>query len=148
MTISQQIESDIKEAMKARETEKLSYLRNFKSALKYKEIDKKDKLTEEEEIEVLSSAVKKLRESLEQFQNAGREDHVARTKAELDLALKYLPEQMSEDKIEELAREVIEEVDAKGPSDMGIIMKGLMPRVKGKADGSVVKAVVMRLLKG
>ncbi|HDS01592.1 MAG TPA: GatB/YqeY domain-containing protein [candidate division Zixibacteria bacterium] len=148
MTISQRIESDIKEAMKAREAQKLSYLRNFKSALKYKEIDKKDKLTEEEEIQVLSSLVKQLRDSLEQAEKAGREDHASRAKDELDLAMTYMPEQMSEEEIEKLAHEVIEEVDAKGPSDMGIVMKGLMPKVKGKADGSVVKAVVMRLLKG
>ncbi|MBD3217686.1 MAG: GatB/YqeY domain-containing protein [candidate division Zixibacteria bacterium] len=148
MTISERIESDIKEAMKARESEKLTYLRNFKSALKYKEIDKHDKLTEEEEIQVLSFAVKQLRDSLEQAQNAGREDHASKTVAELELALTYLPEQMSEEEIEKIAREVIAEVDAKGPSDMGIVMKGIMPEVKGKADGSAVKAVVMRLLKG
>jgi hypothetical protein len=148
MTISERIESDIKEAMKARESEKLTYLRNFKSALKYKEIDKHDKLTEEEEIQVLSSAVKQLRDSLEQAEKAGREDHASKTKAEIELALIYLPEQMGEEEIEKVAREVISEVDAKGPSDMGIVMKGIMPKVKEKADGSAVKAVVMRLLKG
>ena len=148
MTISERIESDIREAMKARASEKLTYLRNFKSALKYKEIDKKDKLTEEEEIQVFSSIVKKLRDSLEQAQQAGRDDHVTRTQAELDLALVYMPEQMGEDEIEKLAHEVIAEIDTQGPSAMGMVMKGLTPKVKGKADGNTVKGVVMRLLKG
>jgi len=146
MTISERIESDIKAAMKAQDKSKLAYLRNFKSALKYKEIDKKDKLTEEEEIEVLSSSVKKLRDSLEQAKQAGREDIVSNTQAELDLALSYLPEQMDEDQIEKLAREIIEEIDAEGPSSVGMVMKNLMPKVKGKADGSMVKNVVQRLL--
>jgi uncharacterized protein YqeY len=148
MTISERIESDIKEAMKARETEKLSHLRNFKSALKYKEIDKKEKLTEAEEIEVLSSAVKRLRDSLDQARQAGREDHVAKTQHELDLALTYLPQQMSEEEVEKLAREIIDRIEAQGPSDMGKVMKELMPEVKGKADGNTVKGVVMRLLRG
>lgn len=148
MTISERIESDIKEAMKARETEKLSNLRNFKSALKYKEIDKKEKLTEAEEIEVLSSAVKKLRDSLDQARQAGREDHVPKIEHELNLALSYLPKQMSEEEVEKIARDIIDRIDAQGPSDMGKVMKELMPEVKGKADGNTVKGVVTRLLKG
>ncbi len=148
MTISERIESDIKAAMKARERDKLTCLRNFKSALIYKEIDKHEKLTEEEAITVLSSTVKKLRDSIEMAKQGGRDDIAAKTQAELDLALNYMPEQMGEEEVEKLAREVIEEIGAEGPSGVGMVMKNLMPKVKGKTDGSVVKNVVQRLLIG
>jgi len=148
MTISERIESDIKAAMKARERDKLTCLRNFKSALLYKEIDKREKLTEEEQITVLSSTVKKLRDSIEMAKQGGRDDIAAKTQAELDLALTYMPEQMGEQEVEKLAREVIEEIGAEGPSGVGMVMKNLMPKVKGKTDGSVVKNVVQRLLIG
>ena len=148
MTISERIESEIIAAMKAREKDKLTYLRNFKSALKYKEIDKHEKLTEEEEIAVLSSAVKKLRDAIEQAKQGGREDLAEKSQVELELALTYLPAQMGEDEIEKLAREVMAEIDVEGPQAMGMVMKGLMPKVKGKADGMAVKSVVQRLLNG
>jgi uncharacterized protein YqeY len=78
----------------------------------------------------------------------GRDDIAAKTQAELDLALTYMPEQMGEQEVEKLAREVIEEIGAEGPSGVGMVMKNLMPKVKGKADGGVVKNVVQRLLMG
>jgi uncharacterized protein len=148
MTISERIDIDITAAMKAREKDKLTCLRNFKSALKYKEIAKKEKLTEVEEIAVLTSAVKQLRDSLEQAEKAGRDEMVTAAQTEIDLAMTYLPEQMGEDEIEKYVREVIEEVGAEDPSSMGLVMKGLMPKVKGKADGKIVKDIVQRLLKG
>lgn len=148
MTISERIDSEIIAAMKAREKDKLTYLRNFKSALKYKEIDKHDKLTEEEEIAVLSSTVKKLRDAMEQASAGGREELAEKSRAEMELALTYLPAQMGEEEIEKIAREVIAEINAEGPQAMGMVMKGLMPKVKGKADGMVVKNVVQRLLNG
>jgi len=148
MTICERIELDIVAAMKARDKDKLTYLRNFKSALKYKEIAKKEKLTEAEEIAILTSAVKQLRDSLEQAEKAGRDEMVTAAQAEIDLAMTYLPEQMGEDEIEKMVREVIEETEAEGPSAMGLVMKGLMPKVKGKADGKLVKDIVQRLLKG
>ncbi len=146
MSITERIESDIKAAMKARESEKLSALRNFKSALKYKEIDKHDKLTEAEEIAVLNTVVKQLRDSLDQAEKAGRQDLAAKNKAELDLALTYLPEQLGEEQIETLVKEAIDEVGAEGPADMGKVMKATMPKVKGRADGNIVKGIVQRLL--
>ena len=148
MSISEQIDTDIKGAMKAREKVKLTCLRNFKSALRYREIEKKETLTEAEEIEVLSSVAKKLRDTIEQARQGGREDLAQESQVELDLVKTYLPEQMDEAEIEKLAREAIDKTGAEGPQGIGQVMKELMPQVKGKADGAVVKAVVLRLLSG
>jgi len=132
--------------MKARDKDKSAYLRNFKAALKYKEIDKKEKLTEAEEIAVLNSSVKKLRDALEHAQAAGREEMIANIKAEIALAQSYLPETLNESEIETLARQVIAELGASGPSAIGMVMKGLMSKVAGRADGKVVKEIAQRLL--
>lgn len=123
-------------------------MRNFKSALRYREIEKKEKLTEAEEIEVLSSVAKKLRDAIDQARQGGREDLARESQAELDLVKTYLPEQMDEAEIEKLAREAIDKTGAEGPQGIGQVMKELMPQVKGRADGAVVKAVVLRLLSG
>ena len=145
MTISERIESDIRMAMKAREKDKLTYLRNFKSALHYRALDKHDKLTEEEEITVLSSTVKKLRDSIEQAKQGGREDIATKTQAELDLALTYMPEQMGEEEVKKIVQETIDQMSA-GPADFGKVMGAVMGKVKGQADGGVVNKTVKELL--
>jgi len=146
MTKLEIIDADIRDAMKARDKDKLTYLRNFKSALKYKEIEKKDKLTEDEEITILSSVSKKLRDSIEQARDGDREDLATKSEDELKLLMGYLPEQMSPEEVEKIAREIIERLNDDGPLNKGIVMKNLMPKVKGKADGKVVNEIVQRLL--
>jgi len=146
MTKLEIIDADIRDAMKARDKDKLTYLRNFKSALKYKEIEKKDKLTEDEEITILTSVAKKLRDSIEQARDGDREDLATKSEDELKLLMGYLPEQMSPEEVEKIAREIIERLNDDGPLNKGIVMKNLMPKVKGKADGKVVNEIVQRLL--
>jgi uncharacterized protein YqeY len=142
MSIVQRITEDIKLAQKEGDKAKLSTLRMLKSELKYREIDKGAVLTEEEEIAVLSTSVKKRLDSIEQFQAGQRTDLVAQEEKELAVVRSYLPEQFTSEQITDLVDASIREVEAKGKSDLGKVMKSLMPKVKGRADGKTVSSIV------
>lgn len=149
MSIKQQIQDDIKAAMKARDKERLEALRYLMSALKDYEVDKglrEQGIDDEAALGIIQSAVKKRRDSIEQFRNAGRDDLVAREQAGLDVISAYMPAQMGEQELRELIAEIIQSTGASGPSDMGKVMGAIMPRVKGKADGGMVNRLVREAL--
>ena len=141
-SIKSKVDQDIKEALKARNNLKLGVLRMLKSEIKYKEIDKGSELSDDEVISVLSSSVKKRKESIEQFGKGGRDDLVTREKAELEVVMGYMPEQLTEDKLIRIIQLAIQENNATGPSDLGKVMKSIMPQVKGKADGKLINQLV------
>jgi len=140
--LKSRIDQDIKEALKARNNLKLGVLRMLKSEIKYKEIDKGSELSDDEVISVLSSSVKKRKESIEQFEKGGRDDLVSREKAELEVVREYMPEQLTEDELTRIIHQAIQETSAAGPSDLGKVMKSIMPQVKGKADGKLINQLV------
>lgn len=144
--ITKKIQSDMKAAMKAGEKEKVTTLRMLISELKNAQINEREELDTEKEIAVLSSYVRRCKESLEEFEKGGREDLVAKTRAELEIVTSYLPEQLNEDEIEGEVRKVIEELGASGQGDMGRVMGEMMKRFKGRVDGRTVNAVVSKLL--
>lgn len=144
--IREKIEADVKVAQKAGEKLKLETLRLLKSDIRYKEIEKRQTLSDDELVAVLSTAAKRRRESIEEFKKGGRADLVAKEEAELGFILGYLPQQLSAEELKELAARAIEEVGAKTQSDVGKVMKVLMPQVRGKADGKTVNACVQALL--
>ncbi len=146
MSLVERIDQDIKEALKAREKDRLIVLRGLKSDLKYKQIEKHEELTEEDVIGVLSSLAKKRRESIEQFQKGGREDLVAKEQAELAIITSYLPEQLNEDKLREIVREAIAESGVDSPQKVGLVMKLVMPKIKGQADGKLVNKLATEIL--
>jgi len=148
MSLKQTLAEDMKAAMKARESGKkrLSVIRMVLSSLKNAEIDKRAELSEDEVIEVLSREVKKRKDSREEYERAGRQDIADGLRDEIDILMNYLPEQMSEDEIRRLVKEVIDEVKPSGPRDMGKVMGKLMPVVKGKADGKLVNLIVKEML--
>lgn len=147
MSLIEQIDEDLKKALKGGNREVVTTLRGLKSDIKYYQINNKlEELTDDDVIGVLSSAAKKRRDSIDQFKKGGREDLVAKETSELELIKKYLPEQMSAEDLEAIANEAIAEAGAITPSDIGKVMKILMPKVKGKADGKIVKETVSRLL--
>ncbi len=164
MALKGNIRENLKEAVKNREELKSSVLRLLLAAIfnkekekRYKlskekpelsgeELEEKSQLNDEEVIEVISSEVKKRKESILEFEKGKREDLVEKEKKELDILQKYLPEQLSEEELQKLAKEAIEKVGAKELKDMGKIMAELMPQVKGKADGSLVSKIVKDLL--
>jgi uncharacterized protein YqeY len=141
-SLKQRIEQDTRDALKKRDSERLSVLRMLKSEIKYKEIDKGFELSDDEVISVLSSSIKKRKDSIQQFEKGGRDDLASREKAELELIFKYLPEQLTEEELSQIISQAIEEVNATGISDLGKVMKVIMPKVKGRADGKIVNQMV------
>ena len=149
MPLMEQIEKDVITAMKAKDTVKVSTLRMLKSALgNYLIQAKKDKAEDPEVLGIITKQAKQRRESLESFEKAGRKDLADKEKTELAILESYLPKQLTD---EELRREVQKAIDlsgAKGPADMGKLMKALMPSVQGKADGKRVQEAVKAILNG
>jgi hypothetical protein len=146
-TIPETIENDLKEAMKAKAEARLSALRLVRAALKNKQIDLGHPLTDEEATAVMRTMVKQYKDALADFNSAGRKDLAEKQQAEISLIESYLPAQMGEAQIEEAAKAAIAELNAT-PSDMGKVMGATMKKLAGQADGTAVKAVVERLLKG
>lgn len=146
MSLLSNIDKDTAEALKAGEKEKVTVLRGLKSDIKYRQIDKKDTLTDEEVTEVVSGYAKKCRDSIEEFKKGNREDLIKKTEFELEVIAKYLPEQLSEERLREIIKAAIEESGADSPQKIGLVMKIVMPQVKGKADGKLVSKIASELL--
>jgi len=118
------------------------------TAITNAEVQKRRELDEAETLAILSREAKQRRESVEEYRKAGRVDLVAQEEAELQILLSYMPAQMSRDEIVDRAREVIAEVGATSPAQMGAVMRRLMPALRGRADGRVVSEIVRDLLSG
>jgi len=147
MSLIETIDKDLIKALKGGEKDTATTLRGLKSDMKYYQIDKKiDKLTDDDVIAVLSAAAKRRRDSIEQYRNGKREDLVAKETAELGIISAYLPAQMTDEEIEVIVRETLTETGASTMAEMGNVMKAIMPKVKGRADGKAVKNIVNRLL--
>jgi uncharacterized protein YqeY len=148
MSLSERLTEDMKAAMKAGPAGKLRLdtIRFIKAALKNAEIDKKAPLTDEDILGVITKQVKQLKDSIAEFEKGGRQDLVAKAQAELEVLTSYLPQPLSADEVRELARQVIAEVGAQGPKDMGKVMGPLVARTKGRADGKLVNQIVKELL--
>ena len=146
MSLLQSIDKHLTEALKAGDKLKVTVLRGLKSDITYRRIDKGDALTDEEIVAVLASAAKKRRESIEQFAAGGRQDLVDKERTELEIISAYLPAQMSEEELRGLIAAAIEEAGAASPAQLGLVMKVLMPRVRGKADGKLVNKLAAEML--
>ena len=147
LSLSEQIMSDMKDAMKARDKVRLNTVRMIKSALMNEKIKAGHDLTAEEELTVLSREKKQREESIEEFTKANRKDLADETKQELAIVESYLPKQMTQEELNQAVSSAIAEVNAQGKSDFGKVMKVLMPKIKGKADGKAASDVVRKQLK-
>lgn len=147
LSLSEQIMSDMKEAMKARDKVRLNTVRMIKSALMNEKIKAGHDLTAEEELTVLSREKKQREESIDEFTKANRKDLADETKQELAIVESYLPKQMTEEELNQAVSSAIAEVNAQGKSDFGKVMKVLMPKIKGKADGKAASNAVRKQLK-
>jgi uncharacterized protein YqeY len=147
MSLLDQLNQDMKQAMKNKEKDKLVVIRMVKAALQNEAIKLgKNELSEEEGLTVLSRELKQRKDSLQEFQKADRLDLVEKTQAEVDILIDYMPKQLSEEEVSEIVKQTISEVNATSKADMGKVMGALMPKVKGKADGSLVNKLVQQLL--
>ncbi len=146
MTLVERIEDDLRTALKSSDKLKVSVLRMIKASLKNREIDKGSPLSDDDVLTVLGSLAKQTKESIKEYERAGRGDLAQKEKEELSVIQSYLPEQLSEEEIERMIHEVIEETAASSVKDMGKVMKVLMPRLKGRADGKRVNQRVREIL--
>lgn len=146
MSLSERVDSDIKSAMKKRDDIRLVVLRMLKSELKYKSMSTGRDLSDEDAIAVLSSAAKKRSEAIIEYRKGGREDLEKLESKELEILKEYLPEQLSESDLEILVEKAVSETGASSVNDLGIVMKTLMPDVRGRADGKTVSNVVRAVL--
>ncbi|MGB3092334.1 MAG: GatB/YqeY domain-containing protein [Candidatus Zixiibacteriota bacterium] len=141
-SLKRRINQDAKEALKSKDTLTLSVLRMLKSEIRYKEIERGSELSDDDVISVLSSAIKKRKDSIQQFEKGGRDDLASKEKEELAVVTKYMPEQVSEEELSRIISQAISEEGATGASDLGKVMKLVMPKVRGRADGKKVNQMV------
>ncbi len=144
-----QIQDELKQSMLAKDSSKTSVLRMVISAIGYYEIQKGGagyEATDEDVQSVLQREAKQHRDSVEQFQSAGRTELVEKEKKELEILEAYLPAQMGEDEIRQLVKDAISQTGASSASDMGKVMGALIPKTKGKADGGLVSKIVKESL--
>jgi uncharacterized protein YqeY len=147
MNLTEQINADIKEAMKARETLRLETLRSIRAGiLEFEKSGVEREMTPDDEFKILNSAAKKRKDSIEQFENAGRTEAAEKEKAELAIIMSYLPQQMSADEVRAAVQAIIAELGATGAGDFGKVMGAATKQLKGKADGSLIQAAAKELL--
>jgi uncharacterized protein YqeY len=146
MALREQLEEDIKQAMRDRERVRLEALRFLKSAVQAAEKTKGESLDDPALIEVVTRQANDRRESIRMFEQGNRHDLVAKEAAELTILEEYLPPQLSREELTELVKATIAEVGATSARDKGRVMGRLMPQVRGKADGGVVNSMVTKLL--
>ena len=146
MSLYDDIIHDLTSAIKGRDTLRLSVLRGLKTAIKNKQVELRQELNEDQIRGVISSEIKKRKEAIEVFNQGSRPDLVDKEEAELKILSGYLPPQLSSEEIKEVLANVIEEVSASGPNDLGRVMKSAMPKLAGRADGREVNQLARELL--
>ena len=146
MAIKEQLRTDMADAMRTGDKEKRDTLRLLLAAIKQVEVDGQTTLDDADVQIILTKQAKQRRESIAEYEAAGRQEQADHEEAELDIIESYLPQMMSRQEVEEIAAQTIADLGADSPKDMGRVMGRLMPQVKGKADGSLVSEVVRDLL--
>jgi len=146
MALKDQLDLDLKSAMREKEALRLSVVRMLKSAIKYREIEVMKPLDDAGVQAVIASEIKRRRDSVEQYTAGNRKDLADKEEAEIGLLQAYLPKQMSAGELAAKVDEVISKVGAQGPKDMGAVMKALLPEVAGKAEGKTVSDLVKQRL--
>jgi uncharacterized protein len=149
MTLAERIDSDLKDAMRAKDTTRLGVLRMLKSALKYAAIEKsgaEGELDDTESTQVIRKQVKQRQDSIESFEKGGRAELAEKEKSELAILNTYLPAAMNAEELSNLVRGTIAEVGATSKAQMGAVMKALGPKVAGRADGKTLSQEVQRQL--
>ncbi len=148
MPLKEQLDGELKTAMRAKDDVKLSVVRMLKSAIKYREIELMKPLDDAGVIGVISTEIKRRKDSVDQYKAGNRIDLAEKEEAEIRVLQGWLPAQLSEDELKKLVDAAVEKSGAKGPRDMGAVMKLLMPETQGKADGKVVSELVKARLSG
>lgn len=160
--LKEQLQKELNEALKARDQLRRSVLGLLMTAIKNRELakrqqltktvteipelEKQSQLTDDEVLEVIASEVKKRKEAIEQFKTGGREELAQKEKSEMDILVVYLPEQVSEEEVRAEVQKIIAELNAQGPKDMGQVIGAVMAKLKGRVDGGTVSKIAKELL--
>ena len=142
MSLKEKLDQDFKKSLKEKDAIRVSVIRLLKTAIKNREVEKRGELSEEEILQAINSQAKTRKESIAEFKKAGRDDLVKKEEQELSILTEYLPEQLTPEELDKIVDDAIRETEAEGPKDMGNVMKALMPKVTGRADGKIVSQMV------
>ena len=146
MSLVEQINEDVKTAMKEQDKEKLSVIRMVKSALQMAKINLKHDLSDEEAIDVIDKQIKMRNDSVEEFKKAGRDDLVKQYTDEISILKTYMPEQLSLEEVNKIIDEAFSEVNPTSQKEMGLVMKNVTPKVKGRYDMKEVSSIIRERL--
>jgi uncharacterized protein YqeY len=146
MSLEERLVEEMKQAMKSNDKLRLSTIRMIRSALKNKEIELRKKLEDEDVVKVIQAMVRKGEESVEQFQIGGRMDLVEKEKKEIEILKSFLPQPFSQEEILKIIDQSIQETQASSLKDIGKVMKSVMPKIGGKADGKLINQLVKEKL--
>jgi hypothetical protein len=146
MALNEKIVEDLRTAIKAKDEIRISCLRMLKTSVKNKQIEKRRELNDGEIHTVISSLIRKAKEAQKEFKRGDREDLARKEEKEIDIFYEYLPQQLTSEEIEKTLQEIISELSAKDPRDLGNVMKTAMARMAGQAEGKAVNEIAKKLL--
>ena len=146
MSLKQKLQEDLKSSMKNKDAIKKSVITLIRSSIKQYEVDNRVELGDDEIVDLIAKQLKQTRDSREEFAKAGRDDLVSKAEAEIEVLKEYLPQQLSEEELNEIVISTISEVGATSLKDMKTIMSSIMPKVKGRADGKLINELVRKNL--
>lgn len=146
MSLKDKLMSDLKESMKSKDKLRKNVITMVRASIKQKEVDERTELTDKDILGIISKQYKEKKSSIEEFKKGNREDLVKQAEDEMKILLHYLPEQLSEKELTKIIKEVIDSENISSMKDMGQLMKSVMPKVQGKADGQTVNKIAKELL--
>lgn len=146
MSLKERLMADLKEAMKSKDKLRKDVITMVRAAIKQKEVDERVELDDSDILDIISKQLKEKKSSIDEFKKGNREDLVKQTNDEIEILLKYLPEQLSDEELKEIIKKVIDENEITSMKDIGKLMKNVMPLIKGKADGKQVNLIAKEIL--
>ena len=146
MSLKQKLQEDLKSSMKNKDNTKKSVVTLIRASIKQFEVDNRVELDDSQVIDIIAKLLKQTKDSLNEFKKAGREDLATQAEAEIEVLKEYLPQQLSEEELNEIVSATISEVGATSMTDLKQIMSSIMPKVKGRADGKLINELVRKNL--
>ncbi len=146
MSLKDKLMEDLKSAMRNKDKMKKDTITMVRAAIKQREVDERIELTDQDVLDILAKQLKEKRSSIEEFKKGNRDDLIDQTNEEIKILLEYLPAQLTEEELIDIVQGVIDENNINSPRDMGLLMKHVMPKIKGRADGKMVSKVAQNLL--
>lgn len=147
MSLKDKLMEDLKSAMRNKDKLRKDTITMVRAAIKQKEVDDRVELNDQDVIDILTKQLKEKKHSIEEFEKGDRQDLIEQTNKEIDVLLDYLPKQLGEDELRQIIQETMNENNINSVKDMGTLMKNIMPKVKGRADGNTVSKIAKELLK-